>query len=69
MTMIVAMDLMRASSATPSIRLAVLQSLPVRTSSVLECHTGVMVKMTAVITLMKLVVPVSTSWFNIMKPS
>jgi hypothetical protein len=29
----------------------------------------VMVKMTAVITLMKLVVPVSTSWFNIMKPS
>jgi hypothetical protein len=68
MTMIVVMDLTRASYATPSIRLAVLRSLPVRTSSVSEHHTGVMVKMTAVITLMKSIVPVSTSWFSIMKP-
>jgi hypothetical protein len=64
MTMIVVMDLMRGSFATPSIRPAVLQSLPARTSSVSECHTGVMVKMTAVITPMKSVVPVSTSWLS-----
>ena len=64
MTMIVVMGLTRGRSATPSIRPAVLQSLHARTSSVSEHHTGVMVKMTAVITLMKSVVPVSTSWLS-----
>jgi hypothetical protein len=64
MTMTVEMVLMRGSSATPSIRPAALQSSPARTSSVSECHTGVMVKMTAAITLMKLLVPVSTSWLS-----
>ena len=64
MTMIVVMDLMKGSSATLSTRPAVLQSLHARTSSVSEHHTDVMVKMTAVITPMKSVVPVSTSWLS-----
>jgi hypothetical protein len=61
MTMTVVMVLMRGSSATPSTRPAALWSLLARTSSVFEPHTAVMVKMTVVIILMKLVVPVSTS--------
>jgi hypothetical protein len=65
MTMTVEMVLMRGSSATHSIRHAALQSLPARTSSVSGLHTGVMVKMTVVITLMKLAVLVSTSWLSV----
>lgn len=59
--MTVGMVLMKENSAAHSTRPAALLSLHVRTSSVLEPHTAVMAKMTAVTTLTKLVVPVSTS--------
>lgn len=61
MIMTVVTVLMKESSATPSTRPAALKSLTVRTSSVLEKHTNVMVKMIVVITLMSSLAPVSTS--------
>jgi hypothetical protein len=61
MITIVGTVLTKGSSATHSTRPAALSSLHVRTSNVLEPHTAVMAKMIVVITLMKLVVPVSTS--------